>query len=143
IGLGAEGGGIDNEGGTLSITNSTISGNTSDGLGGGLLNCGNTNGTLTSVTITGNRSNNDNIGGEGGAGIGQVSSGTFKLRNTIVAGNFIGSTGGLQTETATVVGTITTSGNAKVTVTFSGALAGETVLAAVSSGDDASAVAGK
>src|ERR1051326_4936674 len=56
VGSGAEGGAIDSEGGgeagSLTIINSTISGNNSDGDGGGILNCGNSTGLLTNVTIT-------------------------------------------------------------------------------------------
>jgi uncharacterized repeat protein (TIGR01451 family) len=91
----AEGGAIDSEGGTLTIYNSTISGNTSDGAGGGVLNCGTSTAVLVNVTITGNRSDNDDdTFGEGG-GLAQVSTPPTKvtLNNTIVAGNYRGSTG--------------------------------------------------
>ena len=90
LGIGAEGGGIDSEGGTLTINNSTISGNTSDGSGGGLLNCGTSTATLRSVTITANHAANTDAGGAGG-GISQVSSNIIVIHNTIVAGNFVGS----------------------------------------------------
>src|ERR1041384_3875901 len=57
-GSGAEGGAIDSEGGSeggsLTVINSTISGNNSDGDGGGILNCGNSTALLTNVTITNN-----------------------------------------------------------------------------------------
>jgi hypothetical protein len=87
VGPGAEGGGIDSEDGTLTIVNSTISGNTSDYSGGGLLNCGNTKAILTNVTITDNHAGGTapSVGG----GISQVSSDSITLNNTIVAGNFL------------------------------------------------------
>jgi CSLREA domain-containing protein len=142
-GAGAEGGGIDNEGGTLSITNSTISGNLSDGSGGGLLNCGNSTATLTSVTITGNSADADNDANGAGGGIDQISINTITLRNTIVAGNLKGSPI-LQGETATVVGSITADGNAKVIVTAAGmpGTGTETVSVPVTNGQTADDVAG-
>ncbi|MBD0369759.1 MAG: DUF11 domain-containing protein [Pyrinomonadaceae bacterium] len=89
-GVGGDGGAIDSDGGTLTIYNSTISANKADGGGGGIHHCGNSTGVLLNVTITGNRSDNDNaLPGEGG-GIEQVSSNSIALRNTIVAGNFKG-----------------------------------------------------
>jgi CSLREA domain-containing protein len=84
------GGGIRNAQGTLFVTNSTISGNIVDdgsGMGnhpgGGIDNGGSFGATviLTNSTISGNRST-----GAGG-GIRNDSSGTVRLRNTIVAGN--------------------------------------------------------
>jgi uncharacterized repeat protein (TIGR01451 family) len=92
--VGGEGGAIDSEDGTLRVINSTISGNLADTDGGGLLNCGNSMGVLTNVTITNNRADADgNSTGDGG-GIGQVSSTSLILNNTIVAGNFKGSSPG-------------------------------------------------
>jgi CSLREA domain-containing protein len=91
----AEGGGIDSEGGTLKINNSTISGNLSDGNGGGFLNCGTSTAVFTSVTITGNHGDAANVGtplGGAGGGIYVLSAGVT-LRNTIVAGNLDGATG--------------------------------------------------
>jgi parallel beta-helix repeat protein len=70
------------------ITNSTISGNTTTGAGGGLRYGGSL--TLTNVTITNNRSDSDNSGGEQGGGIDRFV-GTLTLKNTLVAGNFRGS----------------------------------------------------
>ena len=95
VGPGAEGGAIDSEGGTLTIRNSTISGNTSEGDGGGVLNCGTSNAVLTNVTITNNRANNDNLSPGAGGGLAQVSAPPTKvtLKNTIIAGNFTGSSG--------------------------------------------------
>jgi CSLREA domain-containing protein len=87
VGGSGEGGAIDSEDGILTIVNSTISGNTADGPGGGLLNCGTSQTTLTNVTITNNRANNAQSSNTGGGGIGQISSNPITLNNTIVAVN--------------------------------------------------------
>ncbi len=72
-----QGGGIGNQG-RLSVTNSTISGNSADE-GGGLYSSG--RGTVTDSTISGNSASN-------GGGIDQdPRSGTTTLRNTILAGD--------------------------------------------------------
>ena len=86
VGLSAEGGAIDSEGGTLTIINSTISGNSSDGDGGGLLNCGSSTATLANVTITDNRADADSNAAGSGGGIG-IQAGTVTLQNSIVAVN--------------------------------------------------------
>jgi len=82
--FGGAGGGIDNFG-TLTVTNSTISGNsaTNSGRGGGIHNS--YNATLTSVTLSGN---NASLGG----GILQDTSSpkTLTLRNTIIAKGSLG-----------------------------------------------------
>jgi FG-GAP-like repeat len=82
-------GGIYNEG-TLVATNSTISGNTANKAGGGLENVFGTT-TLTNVTIANNKADNDNAGG--GAGGGLLNSSTVTARNTIIAGNTVGTSG--------------------------------------------------
>ena len=52
---GKHGGGIYNKNGTLTVTESTISGNAAaNGHGGGLYHDGGTTATLTNVTISGN-----------------------------------------------------------------------------------------
>ncbi len=82
-----DGGAISNSAtGSLTLINTTISGNNAAGNGGGVANLG---GTVTSInsTITNNRADNDaNATGTGG-GINNAS-GTTTLHNTIVAGNF-------------------------------------------------------
>ena len=82
-----DGGAISNSGpGVLTLINTTISGNSAAGNGGGVVNLG---GTVTSVnsTISDNRADSDanSIGAGGGIHHG---SGTTTLHNTIVAGNF-------------------------------------------------------
>ena len=72
--------GVYNQGGSMTLTNTTISGNVGSGAGGGVRNQSGTL-TMTNVTITNNRSNT-------GAGGGISASGTVNLRNTVVAGNF-------------------------------------------------------
>jgi hypothetical protein len=81
------GGGIYNSG-TLNLLNTTISGNTATGNGGGIYN---QSGTLTStnVTISADRSDNDDSGAEQGGGIFR-NGGTIVLKNTVAAGNFRG-----------------------------------------------------
>jgi hypothetical protein len=77
-------GGIHNgSGGTLSIVNSTISGNTADSIGGGVSNSGTTH--LYNVTITNNTAGTGGTGN--GGGIYNASAVTLTLRNSIIAGN--------------------------------------------------------
>jgi hypothetical protein len=90
VGGSGEGGAIDTENGTVAIINTTISGNTAETDGGGLLNCGGSTTTLTNVTITDNRADADNNTTGDGGGVSQISSNPLTLRNTIVAGNFKG-----------------------------------------------------
>ena len=90
-----DGGAIDSDDGNLTIVNSTISGNTSDGDGGGLFQCGvcgSSTGVLTNVTITGNRADADDDGYGVGGGINNFS-GVINLSNNIVGGNFNGESG--------------------------------------------------
>lgn len=72
---------------TLIITNSTISGNNADLHGGGLYLSATTS-TLTNVTVTNNRADNDNNATGAGGGLGIVAGATTTLHNTIVASNF-------------------------------------------------------
>jgi hypothetical protein len=79
-----EGGGIYNSGGNVTVTNSTISGNNSAGRGGGISNVAG-GVTLTNSTVTGNTATSPFGPVRGGgiySGIGGVS-----LTNTIAAGN--------------------------------------------------------
>jgi hypothetical protein len=71
-----EGGGIINDG-TLTLTNSTVSGN-SAGIGGGILNFGTL--TLTNSTVSGNGDSDETYGGI-------FNEGTLTLTNSTVSGN--------------------------------------------------------
>ena len=89
--LGFGGGGILNTG-TLTVTNSTLSGNSSVEPGGGILNTGTL--TVTNSTLTGNYA--QSLGFRFGSfdyagGIQTINGGTTRLYDTIVAGNFRGS----------------------------------------------------
>jgi hypothetical protein len=81
----ASGGGIINQG-TLTLTNSTVSGNTA-GFGAGIYNA---NGrlTLANSTVSGNTA------GTGGGGIYNANGGTLTLTNSTVSGNTAGFGGG-------------------------------------------------
>jgi hypothetical protein len=82
------GGGVNNQA-TLTLINSTVSGNDAYGSGGGILNAGTLN--LFNATITGNQADADFncAGADGGTGGGLYNlGGTFRFRNTILAGNY-------------------------------------------------------
>lgn len=76
----------------LSVINSTISGNRAQDSGGGIYNNGSM--TVTNSTIVNNRSDSDGAKGGSGGGIYTVNrtSVVSRLNNTIVAGNFRGTT---------------------------------------------------
>ena len=93
-----EGGGIRNDG-TLTVSNSTFSGNQGNNCGGGIYN--NTSGTLTvsNSTFAGNQGNNS------GGGIANL--GTLTVSNSTFAGNRAGHGGGVYNGgTATLKNTI-------------------------------------
>jgi hypothetical protein len=98
------GGGIDNEAGSVvDIASSTLSGNVSGGDGGGILNLGTL--TVTNSTLSGNTSNNgggitnggsatvtystisSNVATTTGGGLEQTGSGQTTARNLLLAGN--------------------------------------------------------
>ncbi|MCL1470075.1 Calx-beta domain-containing protein, partial [Argonema antarcticum] len=87
-----DGGGIVNFNGTMTISNSTISGNKASGSGseggGGIENQGGTL-NLTNSTVSGNTS-----GGDGGGGIRNRASGTLNITNSTIAFNTTNNTGG-------------------------------------------------
>ncbi len=94
---GYRGGGIVNLGGHATLTNSTVSGNNSDGQGaGGILNWAGAL-TLINSTVSGNTGN-----GYGG-GISQVYYGTLTLANSTVSGNrdIGGAAGGILNDSGT------------------------------------------
>jgi hypothetical protein len=83
------GGGIGNQNGTATIANSTFSGNSATSVGGAVLGLGN---EITTITIL-NSTLSGNSAGLYGGGI-RISGGTTTLRNTIVANNTSGISGG-------------------------------------------------
>ena len=86
-GLTGSGGAVLNSGGTLTLTNSTVSGNSTTGSGGGGLS---NTGTLTLINST--VSGNNTAGGPGG-GILNTGGGTLSLTNSTVSGNTASSGG--------------------------------------------------
>jgi CSLREA domain-containing protein len=103
------GGGIYNNIGTLTVTNSTVSGNNSANGAGGIYN----NGTLdiTNSTFSGNSA----TGGSAGGGIAIVS-GTLTITNSTFSGNSADSGGGIYTNGGiTTITNSTVSGNSAAT----------------------------
>ena len=88
-GTGGSGGGIFNVG-TLTLTNSTVSGNNADGDGGGIYNANGGTATLTNITVSGN---NAGVDGDGG-GVFNDGGGTMTLTNSTVSGNNAGDDAG-------------------------------------------------
>ncbi len=86
VGAGS-GGGIFNAGGTVSVTNSTLSGNTATGGGGGISNSGGTV-SVTNSTLSGNTASNSS-----GGGILNLL-GTVSLSNSTLSGNTASNSGG-------------------------------------------------
>ncbi|MCI0770028.1 MAG: DUF11 domain-containing protein, partial [Chloroflexi bacterium] len=88
-GASGPGGGIGNHIGTMTLTNSTVSGNTtgSSGDAGGIDNSNGATLSLNNSTITGN------VAGATGGGIRNAIGSTVTFKNTIVAGNSAGTTG--------------------------------------------------
>ena len=138
-----KGGGIDNEGSTLTVTNSTFSGNiaaSSSGGGGGIGNSSTL--TVTNSTFSGNSADFDgggigsgtgtvtnstfsgNTASHSGAGIGN--SGTLTVTNSTLSGNSAGHNGGgiasigTLTVTNTIVANSTSGGNCFGSVTDGG-----------------------
>ena len=75
-----QGGGLFNEGSTVTLNSSTVSGN-SAGTGGGLYNSGFASTTINDSTLTGNDASST------GGGISNAGNATLFVRNTIIAGN--------------------------------------------------------
>jgi hypothetical protein len=91
----SSGGGLQVGYGNVTLVNSTISGNTAATSGGGVSSGGTSTLELTSVTITGNTANGVGQMGHGGGGLASAPnmSGHVLLRNTLIAGNFTASLG--------------------------------------------------
>src|SRR5439155_21252710 len=88
-----EGGGIANDGGTLSVRSSSVDANTAGGLigaGGGIADLNGGHGTVTSSQISGNTANSP----EGGGGLyeGDVN-GTMTVTGSTISGNSAMTTG--------------------------------------------------
>jgi len=88
------GGGIDNEGGALTVISSTIAGNTAASNGGGLENGGAATLALVASTVSGNTTSGGGVGG-GIADGGPTGSGVVTLTDSTVSGNSAGSGGGV------------------------------------------------
>jgi hypothetical protein len=105
------GGGIHNGiNATLTLTNSTVSGNTADEVGGGIYNSGAL--TLTNSTVSGNTAANES--GHGG-GIRNGGTATLTLTNSTVSGNaagYSGDGGGIRNVGTATLTNSTVSGNA-------------------------------
>src|SRR5205807_9336133 len=110
---------------TLTINNSTISGNNATGNGGGVSSDG-TGGaaviTTTNATITNNHSDSDDSSAGDGGGL-NLSAGTYKLRNTIVAGNFKGTASPVASD---IFGSVDTSANSSNNLIGTGGAGGLT-----------------
>jgi CSLREA domain-containing protein len=124
-----DGGGVYNAGAggsaTLTINNSTISGNNATGNGGGVFSDG-TGGaavvTTTNATITNNHSDSDDSSAGDGGGL-NLSAGTYKLRNTIVAGNFKGTSSPVASD---IFGSVDTTNNSSNNLIGTGGAGGLT-----------------
>ena len=102
-GEGSDSGGIDNFG-TLTLTNSTVSGNTAGDDGGGISNSNNGTVTLTNSTVSGNTA------GDNGGGINN--NGTMTLTNSTASGNTAQFGGGIDNDGTMTLTNSTVSGNA-------------------------------
>ncbi len=89
----------------LTVTNSTLSGNLSNVNGGGIFILDGTV-TLTNVTVTNNRADNDSNASGNGGGLAAFA-GTITLRNTLVGGNF--GEGGPGTASDDILGALDTA----------------------------------
>ena len=110
-----QGGGISNFQGRLNVANSTIAGNRANRHGGGIMQLaffdGFSEANLTHVTITNNTADFDNSDGGEGGGI-YTNSPAFNLKNSIVAGNSVGTTSAYPVEPDVInYGGLNTNGN--------------------------------
>jgi hypothetical protein len=134
------GGGIYNDHATLTVTNSTLSGNSATNLvgGGGIYNDGTNSGsamlTISNSTLSGNSAP---FGGGGGiANNGLLGSATLTITNSTLSGNSAGQGGGIQNRGTLTVTNSTLSGNSAGGIsTSAGTLTiGGTILKAGASG---------
>ena len=87
-GMADNGGGLYNNGGTLSLTDCTVSGNSASADGGGLLSSSDSTLSLIDCTVS------DNTAGVNGGGLYSQALGRFALTNCTVCGNTAGVNGG-------------------------------------------------
>lgn len=114
-GLGSGGGGIRNQGGTTTITDSTISNNVVDAQGGGIFTIG-TPLTIIRSTISGNTAT------ESGGGI-RIDSGTLTVQNSTISNNTASSGGGIRNLNGTVTVTASTIADNSGGSAFGGGIA--------------------
>ncbi len=127
------GGGLANNGGTVTITNSTFTNNFATGSGGGLLNSGGTV-TITNSTFANNSSN--------GTGGGLSNGGTVTITNSTFANNSSSAAGGGLSNGGTVTITNSTFANNHASNTGGGLLNSGTVTITNSTFANNSAVEG-
>ena len=103
------GGGINNGGGTVTVTNSTLSGNSAatNGSGGGIYNGGGTV-TVTNSTLSGNSATDPN---NGGGGIYNYPGGRVTVTNSTLSSNSATNGGGIVNAGTMTVTNSTLSGN--------------------------------
>ena len=80
--------------GDETLVNVTMSGNRAEHGSGAFREAGDGTATLTNVTVTGNTADFDGDGSGDGGGVEEVGAGNLTLRNSVVAGNFDGSSPG-------------------------------------------------
>lgn len=107
--------------GTLIVANSTISGNSSDVDGGGIRSDGTT--SLYNVTITGNTASANGSGWYLGGGVSSLG-GSFTLQNSIIGGNFQGTSMGSVANDCWA--TLTSAGYNLIDDTFACTIVGDT-----------------
>ena len=104
-------GGLKNDGGPLTLSNSVVKGNVTHSSGGGIHNFGTL--TINNTTINGNTTGQTNTGGLGGAGIyshfGTVTLNNSTVSNNVIVGAFSGS--GIFAADTLVLNNSTVSGN--------------------------------
>jgi predicted outer membrane repeat protein len=115
---GVNGGGIQAPGGgTVTVTNSTVSGNTAGGNGGGVAAAGAV--TLTNSTISGNTA------GVNGGGVG--ANGVITVTNSTISSNSASTGGGVAASAAVTITNSTFSSNAASSIGSGGGIAGTSV----------------
>ncbi len=88
----------------IGIINSTIAGNSTPDAGGGIISDSNATVEISSSTVVGNTADSDNTGSGTGGGLSDGAAGTvfgeFRIANTIVADNRVGTTAPVQNQCA-------------------------------------------